>query len=160
MQQALTLHADRGKRDTESLEEVSANCGAMVTCTVEQQDATALLTAEVSRLAGAVEANTAAVREEGRLTRRHHRNTTTRQMRMLAQTNTVLTRLANAMEGMQAPPARSVEVGVDAPPPPPSPPHAQSPPQAPSSAQAPSPPQAQPRRLRSQSRGTLGTRMS
>ena len=98
VQQALTLHAELGKKDSESLEEVSSNCLAMVTCMVEQQGATALLTAEVSRLAGAVEANTAAVREEGRLTRRNQQNNTTRQLRMLAQTNCVLTRLANAME--------------------------------------------------------------
>ena len=96
VQQALTHHADRGDRQNETLEDVSGNCAAIVTCLVEQQDATALLTSEVSRLAGAVEANTAAVREEGRLTRRQLRITTTWQMRMLGQTNTVLNRLANA----------------------------------------------------------------
>ncbi|XP_040275781.1 myb-related transcription factor, partner of profilin-like [Bufo bufo] len=92
-----------------SLGEISGNSKAIVTCLVALETTPALL----SRMTAAVQANTAAVQEEARVTRRHQRDTTTRQMRMLAQTNTILARLANAMEGMQPPPARSVELMDD-----------------------------------------------
>ena len=84
LQQSLTLQADQSSNISDSLQDVSRNCVAMVTCMGEQQAATAVLTAEVRRLAVAVEANTAAVEAEGRQTRRHQHHNTTRQLRMLA----------------------------------------------------------------------------
>ena len=84
----------------DSVQDVSANCAAVVTCLGNLQATTAGLVAEVQTLAEAVQDNTAAIQAEGR------------QSRLLqAETNAVLTRIALARPGDSPPP-------TDSPPPP------------------------------------------
>ena len=91
----------------DSIQDVNANCAAVVTCLGDLQATTAGLVEEVHTLAEAVRDNTAAIQAEGR------------QSRLLqAETNAVLTRIALALEGRQP----AMERPGDAPPPPDSPP--------------------------------------
>ena len=76
------------------LQDISANCAAVVTCVGELQATTSRLMTEVKSLTVAVKANTAAIAVEERHRRCQHQQTTTRQLRMQAETNAVLTRIA------------------------------------------------------------------
>ena len=96
----------------DSIQDVSGNCAAVVTCLGGLQATTAGLVAEVQTLAEAVRDNTAAIQAEGR------------QSRLLqAETNAVLTRSTLALEGRQAARERPGDVPPpDNPPPPEAPP--------------------------------------
>ena len=111
---------------TDAVQDVSGNCAAVVTCLGELQATTANLVAEVQTLTGAVQANTAAIQEKGRQRQHNQRHNITRQLRMQAQTNHFLSRIAVALEGRQPSPARSGTPG-DEPPPDVPPPHPGSP---------------------------------
>ncbi|XP_040195565.1 uncharacterized protein LOC120928557, partial [Rana temporaria] len=90
----------------EAVEEVSCNSSAVATCMVDLQATTANLVTKVDSLIEAVKANTTAVQEEGRRRQRTERANLTRQLRMQAQTNLVLTRIAAALEARQPSPGR------------------------------------------------------
>ena len=137
VQEAITQQAGQSRLINESLQDVVGNGAALLTCLMDLQNTTSGLVSEVRSLA-------AAVREEGRLTRRQQRSNTTRRLRMQAATNSYLHRLAVAMEGSQAARERLGEVPPPAPPAPPAP----APP-------APAPPApARTRQLRPRSQGS------
>ena len=94
VQEALTQQAGQNRNINESLQDVVGNGAALLACLVDLQTTTSGLVSEVWSLA-------AAVRGEGRQTRRQQRSNTTRRLRMQDATNSYLHRLAVAMEGSQ-----------------------------------------------------------
>ncbi|XP_040187931.1 uncharacterized protein LOC120920083 [Rana temporaria] len=83
----------------DTVQDGNANSAAVVTCVGELQATIEDLVAEVQTLSGAVHANTAAIQEEGR--QRNQWHNLTRQLRMQAQTNHFLSRIAVALEAIQ-----------------------------------------------------------
>ena len=111
----------------EAVLDVSCNSSAVATCVADLQATTVNLVDKVDSLIEAINANTAAIQEKGRQRQRNQRHNLTRQLRMQAQTNIFLSRIAVALEGRQPSPARSGPPR-DEPPPDFPPPHPRLPP--------------------------------